>query len=888
MKKTVLIYLLVLAGVTTFAQQKRELKGIVYDTLFKQPLAGATVKLYYPNSKDTLRTLTTETGEFSFKKIIAPELIIQVSFTGYGSVEKKFSFLETDKNWATGRIDMGPSIKELDGVRIESPAIKVKEDTIEYRADAYKTKVNAVTEDLLRKLPGVEVDKDGNIKAHGKEITRILLNGKPFFGDDIQQATKNLPANIIDKIQVIDKKSEKEELTGIRDGNSEKVINIQLKKDKNKGIFGNANAGIGSSNIYQAAFSASYFNEASKITVFGTTGNNNSVLGNNRFASRGGVSSSSSGGINFRVDKGKKLKFNGSYSVGRSENENANYSRQQRFLPDSFYFYTLRSTSNGNSNRQNGDIYIEWNPDSLNYIRVTGAVSGGRSRSESSSFDSLLTGKRELFNITQNRNNSGSENRSINTSLYYLKKFSRKGRNLSLQANFTSGLSDGSGETNSLLQKVILNLKDTNLLRFNQEGNNNGFNAGISYTEPIGKANFISLNYYYNRTYSANNRATFRQNLATGIYEPSISQSNNFYNNFNSNQYGLNYQLVKKIYNLNAGISFQPVTLSGFSLTKDSAYAPQKRVNINPNMNFSYRFSSSKRFNMYYYGYNRQPSLNQLQPITDSSNPLNIYRGNPFLRPEFYNNINAGYNSFNAARERSLNINIGFNITGNKIINTVVFDPLLGRQATSPLNINGIYGINSYVNYSQPLIKKKLFISSNSSVSYNRNINFTNAQRNIVRTYVFSPGLGIRYEPREWITANLNGSLVLNSASYSLPATPGNRSQLWNINTDLRIDFPKGIVFNSSLYWSFNRGLANGFNRDLALLNASIEKQFFSKKQLSIVLRGVDLLNQNTSVGRRVTENQIEDFDSFVVTRYFYLSVIYKLDRFGGKNKAKQ
>ncbi len=923
MKHLLLIVLIITATLPALAQTTG-LSGKVTDSTGAKGLDKATVKLVEKATPaDTLRTSTNAKGEFSFAKIPGSAYSIVISYSGYKPMVKEF-FKPSE---GVSSIDLGElvlvnSYLDLQEIVIEAPAVTMKEDTVEFRASAFQTKPNASTEELLKKLPGVQVDRDGNVTAQGKSVTRIKVNGKDFFTGDPKTATKEIPADMIDKVQVIDDYGDQSSVSGIRDGEPEKVINLQLKKDKNKGVFGRAQAGYGTDNRYMGALTVNRFNNSKQLSLIANSNNINTSTfqqdgnsggggmnfggggrggmsfgggNNNNNGNQNGITKLNSIGLNYRNDFGKRNSFYGSYTYTHRSTTIEQFTAQQnigRAGSGSLFTNTDRNSLNKSGSHRafaNLELWV----DSFNYIKFSPSFT----LSESNNFTSSLfdiSNDAGLLQNGDNNNRSISDRPNFRSNLLYNHRFKKRGRNFSFNSDlsFSSSLSDQFTNNESVFY-LVSGTKDSTLNQnILQDNRTRNVNIRATYTEPLSAERFLDLSYNFNKNFGSNDRRNFIQLPNNGEYTFIDSLSNAYENNFDFNRFGASIRTVKKKYNYTLGVIFQPVVLNGYSISKDSAYKPIRNSNWFPVARFTYNFARTKTLNFNYNGNARQPDFEQLQPVIDQSNPQYLTEGNPLLRPSTSHNFNTNFNNFNFGTGRIFLINLGFNFVDNQIVNNVIRfkdtnDKLTGVQLTRPENVDGYYNTNLFVTYARPFKNRKYVISTNSLVNYNNNISLVDSERTIGRNWLYSQGANFEFNI-PWLELVTGVRYNLNYADFRDAGQAITRQSTWTLSSDARFDLGKGFIFRWDFDYLLNQGLAAGVQQNVALLNASLEKEVFKNKNGIFRLAGFDILKQNTSVSRNISTNFITDTRTNRLTQYFMLSFTYRLNKFKGTQQPQQ
>jgi hypothetical protein len=924
MRKIVLLFIICLSNVYNLSAQ---VKGVIVDSAGNKPLENAVVGLFLESNKsDTSYTITNGKGEFTFQTTPTSNFSIIATSVGYKARGKFRRIYGNEKNIDLGTIILVNQSIILDEIVIQSAPISIKQDTIEYRADAFKVKENGVVEDLLKKLPGVQVDKNGNIKAQGKAITKVKVNGKDFFGGDPKTATKELPANIVDKVQIIDDYGDQATLTGIKDGEPEKIMNIQIKKDKNKGYFGRVVAGAGTKDRYQASINGNYFKEKQQISVFSNSNNTGQTLFNAGSGNRSGgnmmrpgqdigggglanaagngdlqlqqngggsdgIATTNSFGVNYRDDWSKKVTVYGSYSYTHRNNSGYKISAQQNIFPTGTFFNNQDNNFVNLGENHRLFFNIEYNLDSFNYIKLSPSFSYGSTNGNSETIFDYANGNIKTSEGSYNTiTNSNTPN--FSGSILFNHKFRKRGRNFSL--NLNAGTSENNSDQDSRNYTIQSSpAGSTSLFLFNtQENNNNNYGVRFTYTEPLSKVRFLDVAFSHNLSYSRNNKVVYNVDPSTRLKIFNYGLSNDYENNYFNNRANISVRTLEKKYNYTLGISVQPVNLSGLSITKDSAYRPIKRVNVFPVVRFAYNFSKTQSLSFNYRGDAQQPGFAQLQDVLDSSNLQYQTRGNPNLKPSINHSVNLFYNNFNFVSGRVLFTSLSFSKIQNQIVNNTVLIGSSGAQLTTPENINGYYNISGFYNYSKPYKNRRYVISLNGILNFNHNINLVDRIKNIGKNWVIGQGVNLEFNHKEWLELGVGTNYNLNSISYRNIGTlngslQNDKYSTWNINSTVSMNIPKNWILRYDFDYTINQGLTGDVGKNIANLSASIEKQMFKKKNGIIRFQGFDLFNQNSNISRIVNANSIIDSRTNRLNRYFMLTFTYRIQKFSGKQQQK-
>jgi hypothetical protein len=908
MKQILSIFLLSLISLTVLAQSNYEVSGSVRDSSGLSVIA-ATVKLR--SAKDSLFTRTNADGAFSFKGVKSGQFTLSITSLGFQSALRKYMYNEGEGNLALGTINLKNSSKQLNEVVISgTPTVTVKEDTLEFRAADYKLKDDAQVEDLLRKLPGVEVDKDGNVKAQGKAVTRVRVNGKDFFGGDVKTATQQLPANLIDKIQLIDDYGDQANFTGVKEGDPEKILNIQIRPDKNNGYFTQGKIGQGNEGRYQGNISANMFNKTQQISVQGNLNNTNTSLfnfngggggariqlggggggggGNARLTVGGGGNNGPDGltrvasiGVNYRDEWSKKLTSYGNYSYANRNNEVLRTTQQQNINATGFLLNNQNSTSNTSNINHRFNWNLEYKIDSLNYLKVTPYFNLGQSNGTSNSTFAFLQDGTSLISNGNNGGISSSETPNFGADALFNHRFGKRGRTasvtLSLSKNNTTQENDAINQTIpvgvpiAVYQRQVVSNKNTNTIA----------RSGISYIEPLSRTESLEFNWNFSLADYQNGRITLGTNIDGGVLATVASQSNDYTYSFMTNRLGMNYRVTQKKYNYSLGLGVQPSLLSGTSVSNQTSYR-RTALNIIPVLRYSYNFSKTKEFNASYNGRNNEPSFNQLQPVTDVSNPQFPVVGNPNLNAEFSHNINIRYNNFNFEKGDVWFTNFSVNLTENKIVSNSLFLPG-NKIETRYLNTNGFYSVNGFYTWSKPFAERKYTLSINGFANYSNNINFVDDQKNIGKNLIISQGANFQLNPAKWIELNPGVNYTANNNTYSISAQQNTKVATWNLTFNGKAYIRKTWILGADFTKALNKGYTSAFSVNPFIMNTYIEKQFLKNNAASLRFQIFDVYNENTSISRSVTANSINDTRSNRLARYAMLTFSLKLQKFNGQ-----
>lgn len=936
--KTLTTLIALMLAVSAFAQNTGSIRGQLKDTATRQNMQGATVSVLDKDSTLITFAIAKADGSFQVNRLAYGTHLLLISFQGFSSQYKTAALSKENPVADLGTIIMIDTARDLGNINIISAPVTIKGDTTEFSANAFKTKPNATAEDLLKKLPGVQVEKDGTVKAQGEDVKKVLVDGKKFFGDDPKMATRNLPSDVIDKVQVYDGQSEQAAFSGFDDGNREKTINIITKKDRRKGYFGRASAGAGDNERYAANVSINRFNGNQQISFIGQANNTNQqnfsmqdilgvMGGGGMFGSGGaimqmvtavrgamspgslmggtqsGIARTLAAGLNYNDAWSKNTSVSGSYFYNNMNVQNGNEKFRETFGPkDSSMFTTSSSFSRNQNQNHRFNIEIDHRIDSFNSILFRPSISF--QQNDGSAESASASNKAKLININQLTSSNVSDNKgyNFNNSLLFRHRFMKKGRTLSL--NLTQAFNEAETDRRDLNYTTTYfnsgSYIDTADLLGDIDRRGWTLGGNLSYTEPAGKKALVELSYNYSRNQNESGQVTERLNN-NGKYERDSLLTNEFLNTNESHRLSMNYRRqVNKDWSYTAGIGVQRAALTSDNKSRNTSIS-QDFYNFFPTLSLQYSKNRVKNLRLNYRGSTRQPSVSQLQDVIDITNPLSIRGGNPGLRQEFVHNINLMYTSFDIFTFKNFFAGLNGGFTSGKIGNQITTnlktrmpvwaeDSVLlvpGAQYTKPVNLDGAYNLSSFVNvgFRVKSLKANLNFTTtavfNRDVSSVRDISESAASIAYTRNYILGERISLTMNLKERFDLNFSSASSYTFARYSRqPQLDGDYfSQVFSVEPTY--SSKTGWIFGLDFDYSFYKGQSEGYNQSIPLLNASISKQVFKNKAGEIRLSAFDLLNQNQSITRNIRENYVEDVNTMVLQRYFMISFTYHLRKFG-------
>lgn len=927
-KNVSLLILLLVFTFTLTAQNGKIVKGVIADSTNKV-LPYATVSLFVFNAqRDTLKTISDEKGEFVFDNVRGSDFKIQVTSVSYADFNKIYHYTDSVNVITIPVIQMSSLAKVLEEVIVTvDRTVTIKEDTIEFKADSFKLKPDADVEALLKKIPGVQVDANGNITAYGKSVNKIRVNGKDFFSGDVKTATKELPANIVDLVQVIDDYGDQAAFTGVKDGDPDKIINLQIKKDKNKGHFGRGQAGYGTDERYTVNGSANRFNNDQQISLlinfnntntstFGLPGRpgssgstrsggmpDNATMsgvstvinnGDGGFLQTGqisndGITRTNSIGLNYRDDLGKKLSVYGSYTFTDKQTVTSSNKQQTNLFTDGSVIDYENSKKIENGSHHRFFFNAEWKIDSFNQIKISPTISYNKTNSTTASDFLFARNSTEKLSDGNSLYTNSAVQPNINGTILYNHRFRRPGRLFS--ANFTGGY-NSTDQTDDHINNSVSYPADSSAAVVNdqhqyitQYNTNPTHSIRLSYIEPLSIKKSIEINFTNSYSFTDNDKQTYL--IDNGAYTRLDSLSNIYGNTFTYNRVGINYRYNDKKYNYSIGVAAQASDMKGESFITKSNFR-QTTFNWLPQARFTYNFSRTRSLSVNYVSNITAPTYSQLQPVYDYSDPQYPVIGNPDLKPEFKSTFSTRYNNFDFMSGNVLFTNISYSFSKDKVVTNSIDKSSNGNggsnaaiQETQYMNADGYYMASGFYTFSKPFQKRKYTLNLNGNVNYTNNISFINSEKNTGKNFVGTQGVNLDVRLNEWLEMGAGGNFTYNQTKNSLTPQSNTEVRTYTISSNGKIYFPAKIVLSYDLNKTFNSGY--GVTANPFIINGYLERQFSKNNQLSIRVQANDLLNQNTSITRTVSANSITDTRTNRLGQYFMLSFNFRLQKFKGQ-----
>jgi hypothetical protein len=953
MKVRILFFTLFAFFAMTGLAQERTIAGILIDKDSKQPVTEATIQLLKSDTAFVAGAISNAAGVFSVK---APEngtYLLKISCIGYTTLIKHVQIVQ-DKSLEIGKIIMAADAIMLKETQVTAQAKKVvlKEDTFIYNSAAYKTPEGSTIEELVKRLPGASVADDGTITINGKTVKKILVDGKEFMTGDTKIAMKNLPTAIVEKVKAYDQKSDLTRITGIDDGEETTVLDFGLKKGMNKGLFSNIDLSAGTKSRYSEKLMGAYFNDKNRLMLFGNANNVNDTGfpgggGRGQFgAGRQGLNSAKMFGVNYNYEKKDKLTIDLSGFWNHSDGDAYTKTSSENFVSKTGSFSNSISQGYTRGDSWNAQGRIEWQPDSMTNImfRPTFAWSANDSRkaSTSASFNedpylyvenpldesSLKSLAADSLVVNSQVNNAinYSSNRNLRGTLQFNRKLSSNGRNFTLRADGGYTKSDSqslsTNNTHLWLMKTAAGLDSTyQTNRYNlMPTTSYNYQLMATYSEPLFKGAYLQFRYSYQYSYSKSDRSTYDfSNLGESFFNgvtPSYRGWNDYlsllpnpigdylddnlsryseYRNY-INEFNLTFRLIRAKYRLNVGLMLQPLR-SKYMQDYQGVHVDTVRTvtNFSPTLDFRYRFSSQHQLRINYRGTTTQPSMSQLLDITDDSNPLNISKGNPGLKPSFTNTLRMDYNNYIQAHTRFIGANLNFSTTKNDISDKVTYNDVTGGRTTQPENINGNWNIDGRFMFNTAIDSLGRWnVNTETSSSFANNVGYlslgqkSDSEKNRTRTFNIRETLGGSYR-NDWLELSLDGSVNYTHARNKLQSQSDLDTWQFAYGGSVVLTAPWGTGLTTSMHENSRRGYNdNSMNTNELIWTAQLSQGFMKGKALTVMLQFYDILHQQSNFSRMIDAMARTDTWYNSINSYAMLHVVYRFNLFGNKDMRQQ
>ena len=943
-------FLVLLIGISTAllsAQSRSQsrgrvtLSGTVLDKEDNSPIMQATVQLLsLPDSTMAVGDVTNNNGRFSLS-VRPGKYVLKVSYVGYLSHLKEYQLTASKPTVNVGKIALSSDaimLKEA-VVTAEAPQVTVSGDTLGYNASAYRTSEGAALEELVKKLPGAEVDDEGNVKINGKEVKKLLVDGKEFFGGDVKTGLQNLPVNMVEKINAYDRQSDNARITGIDDGEEETVLDLTVKKGMNQGWMGNLDGGLGTEKRYSASANvnrfASHGDKSSQLSFIGRANN----VGDRRFGGGGGpqwrrnngLTASKMLGVNYAIET-KKVDFGVSARYNYRDNDVQSLGQVENFLLGGGNSSFMTSNSANRNKNQNffGHLRLEWRPDSMTTFFMRGSMSWGDTESSSNSlsatynsdpfaivsnpyqyldFDSESDEDLDKTRVNASNNASLSEGNSMsaNLNMQVTRKLNDSGRNITLRGIGSYGDNESDRYSNNITRYYgdgIITTVDTIRRYITTPTNNYNVGAEVSYSEPIADRVYLQFSYRFTYGYNESDNSTYdllnasdRVNFILGRLPNDFSESwidpeQSKYAEYKKYNHDarFTFRVNRDTWRLSAGMAFRPQnTKLSYKKGEYQVDTTRNVFNFSPEVDFRYQPQKQTQLRFNYRGRSSDPSMENLLPITDNSNPLNIRTGNPGLKPSFSHNMGLHFNTFNMDAQRGIFSALNGSFTQNAISNIRKYNESTGGWTTMPENINGnwnlwgMFGINTALKNN-----KKFTIGSFTNAGFNNNVGYLttgemkDAQKNTTTSLSLGERLNGTYR-NDWLEVGLNGSLNYTFEKDKLNPQNNQEPYTFSYGGNLQFNTPWNMTISTNMTNQARRGYSDeSMNRNELIWNAQVAQSFL-KGALTLSFEWNDILKEQSNITRLYTSSGSSVYTYNGVNSYGMVRVIYRFNIFGSK-----
>ncbi|QES90446.1 outer membrane beta-barrel family protein [Rhizosphaericola mali] len=900
--------------IVNFLYSQKTITGQINDSIVIGNMQNASIVLL--SSKDSIILASTRSDENGIFHLPLNDTLSQFILVSYPNYVDFYQSIHPEgKNIELGSIDLFPKSRLLDDVTVRQKVsgMKLKGDTTEFIADSFRVQANASVEDLLKKMPGFQIDKNGKITANGQAVKKVLVDGEEFFGDDPTLVTQNLRADMVDKVQLYDKSSDQAAFTGIDDGVKDKTVNIKLKEDKKNGYFGKLSLGGGTRGSHENQGMFNKFKGKEKIAVYGTAsntgrvglswddadqyggGNGNSVISedgnvityfgmdddswNGQYEGNGIPLAQTAGAHYSNKWNDNKVGLNSNYKMSKLSVAGLSTSKVQNNLPTTINYSTTQVNTENKSLRNKVDAKLNWDIDTSNSFNIIS--SGTFKHINTFSSTNTLTQREDLtkLNMGQNINTLIGDNNKFDVGGLFKHKFSKVGRTLSIALDYAynKNLSTGYVKSHNEFYNNLDELDSTIDVNQYKTVNTNAYalNAKAIYSEPLSKFSSLVFNYGITINNSHSDKLSYNQGNDALVYDVLDSTYSNRYSYDQFvNKGGIFFNYKKKKVQFNLGTNVLGISMDQKNLFNN---IDRKRnfINWNPSANLNYSFTTQKRLSIRYNGTTNQPTLDQIQPITTNNDPLNLFVGNANLKPSFRNNYTVNYSDYKMLTDRDFYFYMNYGNTKNQIT-TNTYTDTSGKNTYQYINVNGNYNLNFYTGvYLKSKKFKNLRYGFSPSTYFTRSINFTNNVQNVSKSANYTLYMNVSKSVDSLFDASLRVGPNYTTNSFSIQSSSNSKYWGLSLNPELDVYLPLNFQIHSDLEYQWKEKTATLPQTSLALLNGWIGKKFFKKQNLLLKLYGFDILNQNKGIQRSQNNNTISQSINATIRRYFLLSLTW-------------
>lgn len=877
------------------------------------PLIGANVRLLDASGKLKTGIASNEKGLYTLHAG-AGTYTLEISYIGFKTHRQELKVTGKQTTQRVADITLAEDGKLLSDLIVSAKATEVivRGDTVEFNADSYRTTEGAALEELVKKIPGATIDESGQITINGKSISQIMIDGKRFFESDPKVALKNLPADVVDKVQVYDKQSDAARMTGFADGEDETIINLTIKPGRKKGLFGTAFAGAGSERRYELSGIVNKFTDGQQWTILGALNNTNNAgftdiasdISNSDIARQAGGSSRRFGqrdtgndgtaisriiGGNLALTiMGGKGELGGSGFYGNTDKEQITKSETTNIRTSGNTVDKGNVTELNKKQTYGSDIRLEWKPDQKTEIIVMPHLSFGTGQGTIASQSTTALESTGATITTSDRFQSVDSrlyNGRLNVEMS--RQLSDAGRTLALSIHGQLQGEDAEGDYTNTIYTASSGATDRDDQRLRNDSQSKSFRTRLNYVEPLGKGFALQLTYQLRGEFTDRNRAAYEKDPITGQYTVfNQDYSYDFESHYLAHRAGIAFKRATATYDLTAGVNIDPSRLESTTVSQGATTnIVQNVVNYSPTLRYTYKPSRAFNIRMDYRGQSFQPSANQLAPIQDRTNPLQVLVGNADLRPGYRHNLMGHISLFSSAKQSALNVFAHARLVQNEIVSSSTYDITTGIRTTSYTNVNGSWSVGLGGFYTTPLPWKRLSLRLGMQNSLANQVGFIDGQRNNARVLSLHESVSLGYR-HGWVDTNVRGSWGFNRVNNSLETANKQMTRDYGLSWDATISLPIGITAESQLQYTATNGYAAGYDQEQTLLNLGLSYSFLKGKTATIRFKYYDVLGQKRNVFRSVTALAISSQETNTIGQYAMLHFIYRFNSFSGNASA--
>ena len=949
MKKAFLLLVVAMTTVTA-ALAQRTISGKVVEKDTREAIIQGTVALLKTDSSVVANGLTNMEGQF---RMTAPQdgsYIVRVTYIGFKTYTKTVA-VSDGKPVDMGTITISPDSKLLKDVEVVKNVAKVttKEDTIIYNAGAYRTPEGSVIEELVKRLPGAEISDDGTITINGKQVKKVLVDGKEFMTGDTKTAIKNLPTSIVERIKSYDEKSDLSRITGIDDGEEQTVLDFGLKRGMNRGVFANVDLAAGTKERYSGRGMGAVMKDDIRVMGLASANNVNDMgfpggggRGGGGGGGRQGLTSTKMAAVNLNYEKKGVVKADGSVRWNHSDTDSWSRRSSENFMGTTGSFSNSVNQNYSRSNSWNVQGRVEWTPDTLWNISFRPSWSygtnDGTSSSTSATFNedpykyyndplSMLGSINPALIVNSRLNNSlsYSDSKRIGGSLQLNRKLGGGGRNITLRlnANYSDGDSRSMSDNTVNLYQILSYMGGDSTYQTNRYNltpqKSWDYSVRATYSEPIAQAVFLQFSYEFQYKYTKSDRSTYDYSMPPytrdnfnfdglsysyrgwdgylnrltayqpldDYYDQSLSRFSQYKNFIHTGEIML--RVVRKAYNFNVGVQLIPQSSEfTYRYLNTDTVANRSVINWSPTANFRWKISDRGQMRFEYRGRTSQPSMTQLLPITDNSDPLNISEGNAELKPAFTQSFNWRYNNFFERHQRFIFANLNFSTTSNQVANRVEYNAQTGGSTSRPENISGQWNAGGRFIMNTAIDTTGYFnVSTNTSLDYDHSVGYLYQNKASVKNYTNTTRVGERLGAsyrNNWLEFEVTGNVNYIHARNHLQPSSDLDTWSFSYGFNTNIHFPWGMQLHTDFGMNSRRGYNDAsLNTNELIWNAQLSQGFLTGKPLTVTLQFYDILHQQSNLSRTINAMSRTDNEYNAINSYAMLHVIYRLNLFGTK-----